>query len=267
MPTILKREFAPVSDQAWQELDKQAAQVLQKKLVGRKLVDFSGPHGWELAAVNLGRVTVAAQKALGDIPWGIREAIPLIEIRIPFKLKQFELDNLTRGASDIDLDPMLEVVGKAACFEDHAILYGFQAGNVKGMLDASAHPPIAMPDEPQDYPQAVGQAIRAIVSTGIDGPFNLVLGTDEYYGLLQAGRGGYPPQKVIKEMLGGQILTTPVLKGGLIAAARGGDFELTVGKDFSLGYADHDHDTVEIFITESFMFRVIEPKAVIALKA
>jgi hypothetical protein len=40
-----------------------------------------------------------------------------------------------------------------------------------------------------------------------------------------------------------------------------------LGQDFSVGYASHDRDKVELYLTESFTFRVLEPAAaVVALR-
>jgi len=58
-----------------------------------------------------------------------------------------------------------------------------------------------------------------------------------------------------------------VLDGGVLLSTRGGDFELTVGADCAIGYAGHDRDNVELYITASFTFRVLEPKAAVPLKA
>ena len=51
------------------------------------------------------------------------------------------------------------------------------------------------------------------------------------------------------------------IQGGVLLSVRGGDYELTVGQDLSIGYADHDRHTVELYLTESFTFRVLEPRA------
>src|SRR5438045_2139861 len=53
---LLKRELAPITSEAWQQIDEEARRVLKLHLAGRKLVDFSGPHGWQLGAVNTGRL-------------------------------------------------------------------------------------------------------------------------------------------------------------------------------------------------------------------
>lgn len=47
---------------------------------------------------------------------------------------------------------------------------------------------------------------------------------------------------------------------------RGGDCVLTVGQDLSIGYVDHGRDTVELYLTESFTFRVLEPAATVFLQ-
>ncbi|WP_437855915.1 encapsulin [Sorangium sp. So ce363] len=58
----------------------------------------------------------------------------------------------------------------------------------------------------------------------------------------------------------------PALEGGVLLSTRGSDFELTVGEDLSIGYDRHDKDIIELFLTESFTFRVLEPAAAVALR-
>jgi uncharacterized linocin/CFP29 family protein len=85
---------------------------------------------------------------------------------------------------------------------------------------------------------------------------------------MQAGKGGYPPHRIVRNLLGdGRITWSPILDGGVLMSARGGDFQLIVGQDIAIGYAGHDRDKVELYFTESFTFRVIEPAAAIELKA
>ena len=51
----LLRELAPVSDEAWKQIEDEARRTLKRMLAARKLVDFKGPLGWHASAVNLGR--------------------------------------------------------------------------------------------------------------------------------------------------------------------------------------------------------------------
>ena len=267
MPTILKREFAPISDLAWKELDSQAQRVIVRSLTGRKVVDLSGPHGWELAAVNLGRLKLSARKGPGGVPWATRDVLPLVEARMPFELLQLELDNVSRGAADADIRPLQEAAAKVAHFEDAAIFTGFAEAGIPGILKSAGQKPIRLPKDVEQYPKAVAQGLKAMAAEAIGGPYALALGPDPYFALMQAAEHGYPPHRTIEEMTGGEILMTPVLAGGVLLSTRGGDFELSVGKDYSIGYASHNRQSVELFITESFTFRTLEPMAAVELKA
>ena len=52
----LLRPLAPISDEAWEQIDNEAQRALRAFLAARRLVDFSGPHGWEHSALGLGRL-------------------------------------------------------------------------------------------------------------------------------------------------------------------------------------------------------------------
>jgi uncharacterized linocin/CFP29 family protein len=67
-------------------------------------------------------------------------------------------------------------------------------------------------------------------------------------------------------MLGGDILASRALQGGVLLSQAEDHFELTLGQDWSIGYASHDRDSVELYLTESFGFRVLEPAAAVELK-
>ena len=46
---------------------------------------------------------------------------------------------------------------------------------------------------------------------------------------------------------------------------RGGDFELAVGQDFSIGYLDHSSASILLYLQETFTFRVLTPEAAVPL--
>ena len=60
-------------------------------------------------------------------------------------------------------------------------------------------------------------------------------------------------------------MRVPGLNGGVVLSRRGGDFRLVVGQDLSIGYSDHDADTVSLYLEESFTFRALEPDAAVPL--
>ena len=99
----LLREQAPLSDAGWKLLDDEARERLAPALGARKLVDFSGPHGWEHSASTLGRVRKlrgGPSKAVSGLQ---REVLPLVELRADFALSREELRDADRGAPDADL--------------------------------------------------------------------------------------------------------------------------------------------------------------------
>jgi uncharacterized linocin/CFP29 family protein len=59
----------------------------------------------------------------------------------------------------------------------------------------------------------------------------------------------------------------PGVDGAVVVSLRGGDFLFESGQDLSIGYQSHDADTVELYLEESFTFRVATPEAAIALTA
>ena len=265
MADLLKRSLAPLTDDAWREVDATAATILKAQLTARTLVDFSGPHGWQFAAVNLGRIDIPKGGADENVPWGVRTVLPLVEVRVPVVIPQLELDNASRGCTDIDLSSLEDAAKRVAHFEDAAVYSGFGPGGIQGIVQEAAHKPVKLPDNPELYPNAVAQGLKELRLAGVPGPYALVLSVDAHAGLVQAGKGGYPPARIIRDMLDGQVLSSQVLQGGLLLSTAGGDFELTVGQDLAIGYASHDRNNVELFLTESFTFRVLRPEAAIEL--
>lgn len=261
---LLKRNHAPITPEAWKQIDDEAKRVLQLNLAGRKLVDFDGPHGWQYAGVNTGHLTIQTDGGLG-VPWGVRGVVPLIEIRVPFELPMMELDNASRGAV-LDLPTVVSAAEKAAHAEDTAIFNGFSPGGIEGIIPSSPHPAIPIPDDYADYPSIVGKAVETLRRGGINGPYALALGPNCYAGLAQAAEDGHPIRERVEHFLDGPMVLAPQIDGAVLLSHRGGDFQLSVGQDLSIGYAGHDKDKVYVYLTESFAFRVLERAAAVYLK-
>ena len=271
MPTdsssLLKRSLAPIVPEAWKVIDAEARRVLRLDLAGRKLVDFCGPFGWKHAAVSTGRLELFEAEPVAGVSVGLRRVQPLVEIRTPIVMPIMELDAVARGATDLDVDPVRDAAERCARVEDGAIFNGYAPGHIVGMLAATPHAPIDVAT-PADWPRAVVGAKEALRRAGIGGPYALALGTQAYETLFAAAEDGYPIVKRIeKQIVDGPIVRATAIEGGALVSVRGGDYELTVGQDFSLGYADRDRAHVELFLTETFTFRVLEPKAAVHLRA
>ena len=99
----LLRSTRRSSDAGWQQLDDEARQRLVPALAARKLVDFSGPLGWEHSATNLGRTTAARTAPVDGLQARQRRVLPLVELRADFTVARDELLDADRGAADLDL--------------------------------------------------------------------------------------------------------------------------------------------------------------------
>lgn len=261
---LLKRTHAPITPEAWKQIDDEAKRVLQLNLAGRKLVDLDGPHGWQYAAVNTGNLAIKSDGGLG-VPWGVRGVVPLIEIRVPFALPLMELDNASRGAV-LDLPAVVSAAEKTARAEDTAIFNGFKAGGIEGIIPSSPHAGISIPEDYADYPSIVVDAVETLRRGGINGPYALALGPNCYAGLAQAAEDGHPIRERVEHFLDGPMVLAPQVDGAVLLSHRGGDYQLSVGQDLSIGYAGHDKDTVHLYLTESFAFRVLDRAAAVYLK-
>ncbi len=262
---ILKRSLAPLPGEAWEEIDGQAKKALKSHVSARSVVDFDGPHGWKTGSVNLGRIIFEQTRVIEEVESGLRQVQPLIEVRVPFSLDIKEMEDVVRGLRTPDLEPLQLAARKIAHFEDKAVYRGFEKGNIPGILKSSPVQPVKMAANPASFPKAAAFGVLTLQTAGISGPFHLVLGTAPYQILLQGDEQGYPLKKRLEEILGGKIGWSATLKGGVILSGRGGDFVLTVGQDFSIGYSSHNEGKVGLFITESFTFQVLEPKAAVEL--
>ncbi|MBN1196961.1 MAG: bacteriocin family protein [Candidatus Aminicenantes bacterium] len=268
MSNLLKRNLAPLGQKAWDEIDEQAKSTLKGNLSARKLVDFDGPFGWTRAAVNLGRVNLDhADEPVQGIRWGLRQVQPLLEARVDFTLSMEELEHLERGVRNPDLAPLETACRQASHFEETAVYHGIEAAGINGIIPSSPHPAVEFNELPEGFMQGVEAAILTLQQEGIGGPYHMVLGTRPYQLLQQGDQRGYPLNQRVAGLLGGTIAWSPAIEGGLVLSGRGGDFQLTVGQDLSVGYKSDQREMVHLFITESFTFQVLDPAAAVVLKA
>jgi uncharacterized linocin/CFP29 family protein len=261
----LLRELAPVSAAAWQEIEAEARRTLKAMLAARKLVDFNGPLGWEAGAIALGRTQWLEQAPQAGVEARLRQVQPLVELRVPFELSREELEAVARGAKDVSLDAVREAARSAALAEDRAVFHGYAAAGIGGIVDASAQSRCSITEDYTAYLGSVAEALHKLRVAGIGGPYAIALGPRCFTGLGKTMLGGFPALEQLRRLLDGPIVSAPAVNGAVVLSMRGGDFELTVGQDFSIGYLDHTASTVRLYLQESMTFRVLSPEAAVPL--
>ena len=91
------------------------------------------------------------------------------------------------------------------------------------------------------YPKAVAQAVDVLRRSGIGGPYGLAICPDIYTGIVETTEhGGHLLLDHLRKILGGPLVWSPGLDGGIVLSLRGGDFVIDAGQDLSIGYSDHD---------------------------
>jgi uncharacterized linocin/CFP29 family protein len=257
---LLRRSLAPVPDAAWEKLESDVRDALKEHLTARRVIDFDGPHGIELAAVNLGSLEVID---LGPgVSGGLREVQPLFEVRVPFSLSRRALDDAARGAPDFDTSSAVEAAQKLASVEDRAVFHGLGPAEIRGICDATPHPALSLGEDPRGFADVVTRGLMALDDAGVSGPYTLLLGSTPYRSVA-ALSDAYPPLRHLTNLVSGSVLRAPGLDGGLLISRRGGDFRLSVGQDIAIGYLYDDADRIELFLVESFTFLALSPEAAV----
>ncbi len=259
---ILKRELAPITDEAWAYIDDEARAILGQVLSARKVVDVDGPRGWEHSAMTLGRLSIPEQQHFDGVNMGLRRVLPLVEARVPFELDIWELDNVVRGARDIDVNNLEKAAHDIARLEERAVYYGLNQAQIKGFRDASEHEVLGMGNAPEDIVEKVTLGLTRMVEAGVQGPYALAVSPKLWVALSGMIRG-FPLNRYVESLLGGPIVLSPFIDDAFLVSTRGGDTLLTIGQDIAIGYGSSDKEKVKLFFTETFTFHILEPRAVL----
>ena len=162
-------------------------------------------------------------------------------------------------------DPVRNAARAAAIAEDRAIFRGYAPAGIRGIFEAASGQSLSIPANYDAYPDVVAEATHRLRSEGVSGPYGIALGPRCYTGLTRSTLRGYPVINHVRELLDGPIVWAPAADGAVVMSLRGGDFELTVGQDFSVGYLDHTGTSVLLYLQETLTFRVLTEQAAVPL--
>ncbi|OBF97337.1 family 1 encapsulin nanocompartment shell protein [Mycolicibacter sinensis] len=260
----LYRDLAPVTEAAWADIEQEAARTFKRHIAGRRVVDVSEPAGPTAAAVGTGRLTGIGAPADGVVA-ELRDSKPLVRLRVPFTLSRAEIDDVERGSQDADWDPVKAAAKKLAFAEDRIIFDGYPAASVEGIRSASSNAELTLPDDPRDIPDVVSQALSALRLAGVDGPYSVLLSADAYTKVAETSDHGYPILEHLRRLVTGDIIWAPAIGGAFVLTTRGGDFDLRLGTDVSIGYESHDAEHVQLYLQETLTFLCYTAEAAVAL--
>ncbi len=197
---ILKKDLAPITGQAWDEIELQSERVIKEFLTGRTFADVNGPKGIDLGAISTGRLKIPPNQHIEGVNVGIREVMPLIEVRKPFTLDLWELDNSSRSADDIDLSSLEKAAQQMAAFEDQCLYYGVKYTDSPGLLNAMEGKPMKVSPDTSDFMRAVAEQLASFKKEAVEGPYTMIL-PDQVWIELVSNSTAYPFLKLLKEII------------------------------------------------------------------
>jgi uncharacterized linocin/CFP29 family protein len=260
----LHRELAPISDIAWSQIEEEAARTIRRHLAARRVVDVHGPNGPDFSAVGTGHT-----HALDDAPEGVqsrlRETRSVVELRVPFELNRDDIDDAERGAQDCDWQPVKDAARQLAFAEDGVVFDGYPAAGIPGLRSGTSNPVLTLPADVRTYPETIAQALSALRVAGVNGPYRAALSADAYTLVSETHDHGYPVLEHIRRLVDGEIVWAPAISGAFVLTTRGGDFDLHIGQDVSIGYRSHTDTSVGLYLQESLTFVFATGEAVVAV--
>ena len=260
----LQRELAPISDAAWAQIEEETSRTIKRHLAGRRIVDVQGPAGTNLSAVGTGHLRPIAASQQGIIARQ-REVKALVELRVPFDLDRQQIDDVARGANEADWQPAKDAARQIAFAEDAAIFEGYDAAGIVGVRQGTSNPKMTLPSDVRQYPDAIAQGLSRLRLVGVNGPYAVLLGADAYTALAETSDHGYPVLEHVKRLVDDKIIWAPAIQGAFVVTTRGGDFDLHIGQDFSIGYLNHSDKSVRLYLQETFTFLLLTAEAAVAL--
>ncbi len=259
---LLKQNLAPIPSEAWEEINDRAKEVIQSQLSARHVLHVDGPHGLEKNSVGHGRLTSIKEGKKGEVNTGLYDVKPLIETRISFDLSRWELDNILRGEKDAELDPLEKAAEKLALYEEDTLYNGNKNANIKGLNDVAGHR-LKLSQNPNEILGALSEAVYKLKDAYTEPPYDLIV-SDELLTILNQMHEGGLVRHSAEAIIGGEVIRSRVLKGAFLIPRDHEDLEMTIGQDYSIGYEQHNAETIRLFIMNSFTFRCLDEDIVIA---
>src|SRR5277367_289990 len=140
----LHRELAPISGEAWAQIEEETARTFKRYVAGRRVVDVLGPKGTDLSAVGTGHLRPVESPRDGVLA-RLRDVKNVVELRVPFELDRQSIDDVERGANDSDWQPAKDAARQIAFAEDSAVFDGYAAAGIEGIRQGTSNPIKTLP--------------------------------------------------------------------------------------------------------------------------
>jgi uncharacterized linocin/CFP29 family protein len=258
----LNRDQAPFPAEIWQMIDAAAASAARDQLTARRFLDLEGPFGVGLTAIEVGNDDYCRQPGPDEAGAVMGRAIPLPMLRKSFRLSIRRVAAYVQNGQPLDLSPAQDAAEAVANREEEMIYSGQPAFGLAGMLTAEGRQNVSATDwtAPDHALQDVLAGATRLDDSGYRGPYALALSPVLYNNLFRL----YPGSDVMALEHLRRLCTAGIYKaaipGGVLADTRVG--VLILGQDLQAGYSNQDGVHYHLYVSESIVLRIDEPKAI-----
>jgi uncharacterized linocin/CFP29 family protein len=263
----LNRGQAPIPDGVWQMIDESAAAAARDRLTARRFLDLEGPFGAGLTAVEVGNDDYCRDPGPDEAGAIMSHVIPLPMLRKSFRLSIRRVAAHTQNGQPLSLNPAEDAAEAVADREEELIYHGQPAFGLPGLLTVEGRHELPGSDwsAPDRALQDVLSAATRLDNSGNRGPYALVLAPALYNDLFRL----YPGTDVLALEHLRRLCTAGIYKatieGGALVDRRVG--ALILGQDMQAGYAQQDGVHYHLYVSESIVLRIDEPKAICTITA
>ena len=258
----LNRELAPFPASVWQAIDEAATRAARDRLTARRFLDIEGPFGSGLTTIEVGNDDYCRQPAPNEAVAILGRAIPVPMLRKTFQLSIRRVAAHVENGQPLDLAAAQNAAEAVADREEEFVYRGSPDFGLSGLLTVEGRHRVGGSDwsSPEHALRDVLAAATALDDSGFRGPYALVLAPARYNNLFRLFPGSdVLPLEHLRRLCTAGIFKTPIDGGALIDANVG---VLIQGQDFHAGYVGHDGVHYQLYVSESIVLRIDDPRAV-----
>jgi uncharacterized linocin/CFP29 family protein len=262
----LNRHAAPFGDDIWERIDQAAVASARDILTGRRFLDVDGPYGVGLTSIEVGHDDYCRQPGPDEAGAVLGRAISVPVLRKDFRLSIRRIAAYNDMKQPLNLTPAEDAAEAVAVREEEFIYTGQPDFGLYGLLNVEGRGQHVAGDW-ADVDQALNDVLAAVNildAYGFRGPYALALSPPLYNGLFRRYAGTTMLQLEHLRRLCQRGVYKAQIEGGVLVDPRVG--KLIIGQDLMTGFVGQDGVHYQLYVTESVVLRLDEPRAVCTIR-
>jgi uncharacterized linocin/CFP29 family protein len=262
MTEYLNRRMAPFGESIWRRIDEAAVNAARDLLTGRRFLEVDGPYGVGLTSVEVGHDDFCRQPTPEEAGAVMGRAISVPMLRKELRLSIRRVAASSDMAQPLNLTPVEDAAEAVARREEEFVYYGQADFRLQGLLTAEgrAHQDGGDWGNIDQALDDVLSAVNALDARNFRGPYALALAPMLYNGLFRRYAGTDMLQLEHLRRLCQRGVYKAAIEGGVLVDPRVG--KLIIGQDLMAGYIGQDGVHYQLYVTESVVLRLDEPRAI-----